>query len=81
MAARHEGPRNQTNLLYEPDNERRGWGLVMVLTMLVVRRVLMVMVLVKVMAASDGEPSVQCPSVRPCAAECHWGATVRPHLC
>jgi hypothetical protein len=37
-------PRNEKNLLYEPDNERRGWGLVMVLTALVVRRLLMVMI-------------------------------------
>ena len=81
LAAHREGPRNQTNLLYEPDNERRGWGLVMVLTVLVVRRVLMVMVLVKVMAARAGEPSVQCPSVPPCDGEPDWGATVRHNIC
>jgi polyphosphate kinase len=48
-------------------------GLVMVLGVLVARRVLMARVLVRVMAASDGEPSVQCPSVRPCDGEPDWG--------
>ena len=67
-------------MLYELDNERCGWGLVMVLTMLVARRVLMVMVLAKVMAASDGEPSVQCPSLPPCVGEPYWGASVRPDI-
>ena len=81
MAAHREGHRNQTNLLYEPDSASRGWGLVMVLTALVVRRVLMVMVLAKVMAASNGEPSVQCPSVPPCAGEPDGGATMRPDIC
>ena len=60
--------------------DRRGLGLAMVPTVLVVRRALMVMVLAKVMAASDGNPSVQCPSVPACVGEPDCGAVVRPNI-
>ena len=49
------GPRHQTNLSYEPDKDKRGLLMVVVLTVLMVLMALMVMVLVKVMAARDGE--------------------------